>query len=147
VNSVLEQSTSQVLQQFAHARAQPVADPDQQSATQTSCNSFSASQLQNYGACLEFMDTHTSQPLHSSEQAVPSALLWTSYDASGSLNLPTVNDDFLPEFISADSSIFWSTLPLSSYPIAEPPQDIWDLSQGDTEDLAVSRFELQDFQG
>ena len=147
VNSVLEQSTSQVLQQFAHARALPAADPGQQSATQSGCNSFSASQLQNYCACLEFADTHTSHPFYSSEQAVPSALWLTSYDTSGSVQLPTINDEFFPELISTDSSLFWSTLPPNGYPFAEPPQDIWDLSQGATEDLAVSRFEQQDFQG
>src|ERR1700722_14394450 len=106
VSSVLEQSTSQVLQrfahlepstpqilqQFAHARALPAVDPGQQSATQSGCNSFSASQLQNYCACLEFVDTHTSHPLYPSEQAMPSALRWTSYDASGSLQLPTISD-------------------------------------------------------
>jgi hypothetical protein len=161
VNSVLEQSTSQVLQQFAHlepstpqflqqfthARALPVADPSQQSAPQSGCNSFSASQLQNYCACLEFVDAHTSHPLYSLEQPVPSELWLTSYDASGSLQLPTINNELFPELISADSSLFCSTLPPNDYPFAEPPQDIWDLSQGATEDLAVSRFEQQDFRG
>lgn len=146
VNSVLEQSTSQVLQQFAHARALPTADPGQQSATQSGCNSFSASQLQNYYACMEFVDTHPSHPLCWSEQAVPSALRLTSYDASGSLQHPTFDDELFPELISADSNLFRSTLPPNGYPFAEPPQDIWGLSQGATEDLTMSRFE-QDFQG
>jgi hypothetical protein len=146
VNSVLERSTSEVLQRFAHARALPATDPGQQSATQSGCNSFSASQLQNYYACLEFVDTHPSHPLCWSEQAVPSALRLTSYDASGSLQHPTFDDELFPELISADSSLFRSTLPPNGYPFAEPPQDIWGLSQGATEDLTMSRFE-QDFQG
>jgi hypothetical protein len=161
VNSVLEQSTSQVLQrfahlepstpqflqQFAHARALPAADPSQQSATQSGCNSFSASQLQSYYARLEFTDTHTSHPLYSSEQAVPSELWLAPYDASGSLQLPTINNELFPEFVSADSSFFWSTLPPNDYHFAEPLIDTWDLYQGATGDLAVSRFEQQDFQG
>jgi hypothetical protein len=147
VNSVLEQSTSQVLQQFAHARAQPVADPDQQSAAQVGCTSFSTSQLQNYCAYLESVDTHTSHPSHLSEQAVPSALWLTSYDASGSQHLPTINNEVLPEFISADSRSFWSTLPRNDYPVFGPLQDIWDLSQSATEELAVPCFEQEDFQG
>jgi hypothetical protein len=161
VNSVLEESTSQVLQQFAHlepstpqflqqfahARALPAADPGPQSATQSGCNSFSASQLQNYYACLEFIDTHPSHPLCWSEQAVPSALRLTSYDASGSLQHPTFDDELFPELISADSSLFRSTLPPNGYPSVEHPQDIWGLSQGATEDLAVPQFEQQDFQG
>ncbi len=147
VNSVLEQSTLQVLHHFAHARAQPAADPGQQSAIQNGGTSFSASQLQNYCACLEFVDANPSHPLYPSEQAVPSTWWLTSCDASGFLHLPTINDEFLPGLISADTSFFLSTLPPNDGPFVEPPQDIWDLSQDATEDLAVFPFEQQDFQG
>jgi hypothetical protein len=147
VNSVLEQSTLQVLHHYAHARAQPAADPGKQSATQNGCTSFSASQLQNYCACLEFVDTPPSHPFYPSEQAVPSALWLTPYDASGSLHLPTINNEFLPRLIAADTGVFWSTLPSNDGPFVEAPQDIWDLSQGATEDLAVPLFEQEDFEG
>jgi hypothetical protein len=147
LNSVLKQSTLQVLHHYAHARAQLAADPGQQSATQNGCASFSASQPQNYCSCLGFMDTNPSHSFCSSEQAVLSALWLTSYDAPGSFHLPKINDEFSPGLISADTSFYWSTLPPNDGLFAEPPQDIWDLSQGATGDLAVALLEQQDFQG
>ena len=146
VNSVLEQLTLQVLHHYTHAIVQPAADPGQQSAIQNGCTSFSASQPQNYCSCLGFVDTNLSHSFYSSEQAVPPALRLTSYDAPSSLHLLNINE-FLPRLIGADTSFYWSTLPPNDSPFTEPPQGIWDLSQGATEDLAVALFEQQDFQG
>jgi hypothetical protein len=132
VHSVLEQSTSQVLQQLAQERVPRATEgPNRERPPQSGCTSYQTNQLRDSN----YLDTgtHTGNSPNTPGSSLPETWYMGPYDASNSLQHSTFDDVIPSEYLGADSS--WFVPPTQSYHnmSAEPAEnglDIpWDLTQ------------------
>jgi hypothetical protein len=104
VNSVLEQSTSQVLQQLAQEMVpRRTEDPNQQ-PPQSGCTSYQANQLHEPEYL--YADNHTDNSFNTSELALPSTWCGGLFEGANSPQLSTI-DNALP--VSTDSLLLFPT--------------------------------------
>ena len=130
VNSVLEQSTSQVLQHLAQERVpQATEGSNQEHPPQSGCTSYQTNQLHDSN----YLDTgtHIGNSPSTLESSLPEMWCLGSCEAANSLQHSAFDDVIPSEHLSADSS--WFVPPTQSYhdifpELAENGLDIsWDL--------------------
>src|SRR5271155_5111409 len=103
VNSVLEQSTSQILQHLAQERVpRAMEGPNQEHPPQSGCTPYQTNQLHDS----DYLDTgtHTSNPSNTSELSLTGTWCLGSYEAADSLQHSTFDNAIPSENFSANSS-------------------------------------------
>ena len=128
VNSVLEQSTSQILQHLAQERVpRAMEGPNQEHPPQSGCTPYQTNQLHDS----DYLDTgtHTSNSSNTSELSLTGTWCLGSYEAADSLQHSTFDNAIPSENFSANSS--WIVPPTQYYPdiFVEPAENGLDISQ------------------
>jgi len=142
VNSVLEQSTSQVLQHLAQERVpRAMEGPNQELPPQSGCTPYLTNQLHDS----DYIDTstHTSNSSNTPELSLTGTWCQGSYEAANSLQHSTIDNAIPSENFSANSS--WFVPPTQSYHdiFVGPAENGLDISQ-DLAQYTQLRFDSQD---
>jgi len=128
VNSVLEQSTSQILQHLAQERVpRAMEGPNQEHPPQSGCTPYQTNQLHDS----DYLDTgtHTSNPSNTSELSLTGTWCLGSYEAADSLQHSTF-DNAIPSENSSDNPP-WIVPPTQYYHdiFVEPAENGLDILQ------------------
>lgn len=126
VHSVLEQSTSQVLQHLAQERVpQAMEGPNQERPPRSGCTSYQTNQLHDSN----YLDTgtHTGNSPNTSESSLPETWCLGPCEAANSLQHSAFDNVIQSEYWSADSS--WFDPPTQPYHdiFAEPAENSLDI--------------------
>jgi hypothetical protein len=128
VNSVLEQSTSQILQHLAQERVpRPMEGPNQERPPQSGCTPCQTNQLHDS----HFLDTgtHTGNCSNTPELSLPETWFLGPYEDANSVQHSAFDSMISSEHFSANSS--WLDPPTQSYHniLVGPAENGLDISQ------------------
>ena len=127
VNSLLEQTASQVLQQLAQERVPPpTKGPDQQPPSQSGCTSYQTYQS-NDSDCL-YTDANTSNCFNTPELAFASIWDGEPYEAAHSQQIPPTDIALSPEHLAANSSLLCLTPQYHHSTYTEPAEQVLGMS-------------------